>query len=161
MEHEAEQDPSVLMRVAVRQVDKLTKAVNRYRILVIILGTVCAALIAGGVVLGITYSNVQAVVSAQGQQSYKGCLNGNDYRSGNQQIWVFLFDLITQNGPATARQVNAFLTLADKDDPGNSAIWAALATQLKGNPNSPAVVHRFLNYVAKVDAPRNCAPLKP
>lgn len=136
MEHEAEQDPSVLMRAAVVQVTRLTKAVNRYRIFVIILGAVCAALIAGGVVLGITYGNTEnaltttrSVVHRQAQQNYSGCLLGNDFRSGNQQIWNYFIELATQGNPSA------------------------------NSKGTQEVIHKLLAFVAKVETPRNCKPL--
>lgn len=138
MDHEAEQDPSVLMRAAVQQVNRLNKAINRYRVFVIILGIVCAAIIAGGVVLGITYRNTdnalattKSVVHRQAEQSYSGCLLGNDFRSGNEQIWNYFIELATQGNPSAK------------------------------NPGTQQVIRKLLNFVAKVETPRNCAPLKP
>lgn len=131
MSHEADQDPSVLMKAAVRQVDRLNRAVNRYRVFVIILSAVSLALVAGGIVLGILWGNTQSVLARQAQdtrvqaeQSYQSCLAGNEYRTGNQQIWVEFARLVTKGKPVPE------------------------ATQ-------------FLAYVSKVDKLRNCAPLRP
>jgi hypothetical protein len=139
MAHEAEQDPSVLMQVAVKQVDRLEKAVKRYRVFLILLSVVCVALIAGGALLGKTYLDAEsvehhqvavsqslaAIVHKQAEQSYTSCLSGNDFRTGNQQIWSYLFELI-----------------------GNG----------KPNPDQPLVT-KFLGFVGKVDKLRNCKPL--
>jgi hypothetical protein len=139
MAHEAEQDESVLMQVAVKQVNRLNKAVNRYRIFVIILAVVCAALVAGGGLLAKTYLDAEsalhhqnqvsqslaALIRKQGQENYQSCLSGNSFRSGNQQIWTYLFSLISNGKP---------------------------------NPDQPLVT-KFLGYVAKVEKLRDCKPL--
>jgi hypothetical protein len=140
MQHEMESDPdpSVLMRTAAQQVDRLNKAVSRYRVFSIILGVVCAALIVGGLVLWNTYGQTRAAVSDtrstvsqlkgveshQVQESYDTCVEGNTYREGDQKIWTHVLTLAT-----------------------------------RGNPDANAISRSLLAYIAQVDALRNCKPL--
>jgi hypothetical protein len=131
LSHEAEQDPSVLMEAATRQVGRLNRAVSRYRLFTIILGVVCAGLVAGGVVLGVLWESTHEIVAhqaqvtrAQAEQAYQGCLAGDDYRADNEQIWVYFVKLVTKG---------------------------------KANPEAA----QFLRYVDRVDAARDCAALRP
>jgi len=116
MDHGTEQDESVLARTATAQVATLRKAVNRYRIFVIFLGVVCAALLAGGLLLWKTYDSTQSVVERQSQQDYASCVAGNTYRSGSEQIWDHFFSLlVTKSTPKSAvAEVHGFLSYIAK-----------------------------------------------
>lgn len=119
MNHEAETDASVLMAAAVKQVNRLERAVNRYRIFMIVLGVFCAALLAGGLLLWKTYDSTQALVNHQGQQNYTGCLAGNNYRTGDQHIWHYFIQLATAGTKETKKTeeiINQLLAYVDKTD---------------------------------------------
>jgi len=144
-EHPEMPEEDRLAAVAAREVTRLTRAVRLYRLFIIVLGVTCAALVGGGITLGLLWASTSAVVAqqarqaqaqqaqaqvlarqaqAQARQAYQGCLAGNEYRAGDERIWGFFVQLAT-----------------------------------RGKPNPEA--SQLLGYVARVDAPRNCGPLKP
>lgn len=93
-----------MIRLVTRQVDRLVKRSRRDRFIQVVLVLVCAALVAGGVVI---YNNQQA-----------SCRAGNAYRSGNQQIWTKFIGLLTPPGtkPAELAIARSYLAYVGKVD---------------------------------------------
>lgn len=158
MNHEAEPDPSVLMETAARQVSKLTKAVDRYRLFTVILGAVCVALIAGGITLGIVAYRSSQLVNTVRDGAISSCESGNLARATNQKIWDEFLNILVDN-PATAQERMALekAISAASLPPATARLWDT-ELNLEFTPSSSAkkIVSQFEAYIAAKEKQQAC-----
>lgn len=113
MSESAEQDPSVLMKAARLAVARLEKAVARYRRFMILLSVVCLGLVVGGVILGITVSDVNG-------DNHASCVSGNTFRANDQLRWDDFINLLIKGSahpdPKSLAEAHAYLALVAKTD---------------------------------------------